>query len=263
MLARDTLDDALEQHRVVGGLERVGVQQVDLELADAVLGDRCVGRHALSLALVVDVTEEGAEVLEFIERQQRVGIETFAGIGRDRRAGGLFVRVDEVEFEFGGAHRLEPQFGIAADDCRQRLARIGKKRGDAVAEQPERNHGARAGGPVDRHGAPARGVADAVGVAGGEDHGIAHDVLAPYIHADDRQGHADAAFRHTVRLFDGNPLAAQDAVEVDHTSVKNFDLGVPVQPADDVAKVRCVGVHIWPHSGRHFIEYLAETMPRG
>ena len=45
---RDAADDALEQHGVVGGGRRIaGMMQVDLELADAHLGDDGAHRHVL------------------------------------------------------------------------------------------------------------------------------------------------------------------------------------------------------------------------
>ena len=151
VLARHALDDALEQHRIVGRPQGVrGVQQVDLELADAVFRHRGVRRHALLLALQIDVAEELAEILKLVERQDGVRIESLARIGRDRRHRRIRVRIDEVEFELGCNDRLQPEFGVAPHDVRQRLPRIAQKRRPRILKQPQRNHRAGPRRPVDR-----------------------------------------------------------------------------------------------------------------
>ena len=78
MLSGDALDDALEQHGVVGGLQRRGVQQIDLELPDAIFRDCGIGGHVLLLAGRIDFAEEVAEILDLVERKDGIGIEPLA-----------------------------------------------------------------------------------------------------------------------------------------------------------------------------------------
>lgn len=237
MLSGDALDDPLEQHGVVGGLQSIGMQQVDLKLANAVFGDGGVGRNVLFFALQVDVAEEFAKILQLVEREDGVGIEALAGIGRNGRNGGVRLRVDKIELEFGSGDGLEPKFGIAPDDASQRLARIAEEGGAGILEEPERHHGARACRPVDGQRTAAGSGADAVGVTAGKDHRVAHDILAPDVDADNGERHADAIFGDPACLFYGDALAAHDAVEVAYGGMQHFDLWVIGQPGDDIGVI--------------------------
>ena len=235
VLARHALDDAFEQHRVIRRRQRIGgMQQVDLELADAVFGDGGVGRHALLLALQVHIAEELAEILKLVERQDGIRIEPLAGIGRDRWLRGIRLRIDEVEFELRCHHRLQAMFRIAPQHLRQGLARVAEKRRAGIREQPQRDHGARPGRPVDRHGPAPGGAAYAIGVAAGEHHRVAHDILTPHVDADDGERHANAVLGNPAGLVDRDALAAHDAVEIAHGGVQHFDLGICRQPGDDI-----------------------------
>ncbi len=126
---------------------------------------------------------------------------------------------------------------------RQRLARIAQKRRLCILEQPERDHRAGARGPVDRQRAAPRGAADAVRVAAGKDHVVAHDILAPHIHAHDGKRHADAVLRHPLGLVDGDALAPQNAVEVAHRGVQHLDLRIIRKPGDNVLVCDRFGTH--------------------
>ncbi len=80
MLAGQAAHDPLEQHRVVGGAQRIiDMHQVDLELSDAVFGNGGVGGHALGCTGGIDLLEEAAEVIEFVDRQNAIGIKALAG----------------------------------------------------------------------------------------------------------------------------------------------------------------------------------------
>ena len=80
VLAGDAAHQALEQHRIVSRLKRVGdMQQVDFELAGAVFGNRRIGRDAMGGAGIINLVQEGVEMLQFIQRQRPVGIKPLAG----------------------------------------------------------------------------------------------------------------------------------------------------------------------------------------
>ena len=125
----------------------------------------------------------------------------------------------------------------------QGLARITKKRRAGVLEQPERDHGAGARGPVDGQGAAPGGAADAVGIAARKDQRIAHDILAPDVDADNGEWHANAAFGHAPGLIDGDAFAAQDAVQIADGGMQHFDLWIGRQPGDDVFVCDLIGTH--------------------
>ncbi len=137
VLAGDALDDTLEEDRIVRRLQGiVAVQQIDLELADAVLRDRRIRRNVLPRALPVDVGEELAEVVELVDRKDSVGIEPLAGIRRDRRDGAVRLRIYEVKFKLRRHHRAKAQFAIFAHDCREGLPRVGEKGSAVLYEEP-------------------------------------------------------------------------------------------------------------------------------
>ena len=69
-----------EQHRVVGRPQGVGdMVQIDLELADTIFGNGRVDGNALRPAGFVDVVDEEFEIVDLVDRQRRIGIETAPG----------------------------------------------------------------------------------------------------------------------------------------------------------------------------------------
>jgi hypothetical protein len=87
---RQPLDQHLEQPGVVGHLQHVvGMQQVDLELADPGLGYGGVGVDVHRLAGVIEIGEETVERIQRAQRQ-RVGpgpALARPGAGRDAQVG--------------------------------------------------------------------------------------------------------------------------------------------------------------------------------
>ncbi len=82
----DVLDQALEQHRVVAGLEGViDVVEVDLELRRCGFGDDGVGRDALGAGAVDDVLEALDVFVEVVDGVHLHRLRTFAGDRRARR----------------------------------------------------------------------------------------------------------------------------------------------------------------------------------
>ena len=119
----DVLDQALEQHRIVAGLHRVGdVMQVDLELRRCGFGDDGVGRDALGAGAVDDVLEALDVFVEVVDGVHLHRLRTLAG---DRRARRLrpavhVLLVDQVELQLEGGddgqfHLGEPGHHLAQD----------------------------------------------------------------------------------------------------------------------------------------------------
>ena len=76
---------ALEQERLVGEVQRIAVDQVDLHLRRPVLVDQRVDLDVLVLAELVDVVEQR---IELVDRRDAVRLP--AGLGRPERPTGGF-----------------------------------------------------------------------------------------------------------------------------------------------------------------------------
>ena len=147
VLARHLLGGVLEPGRVVGGFQRVGVHQVRLDLARAVLGlDALQSRECAQR-----VVQVGEQRIERVGVLQRVGVD----IVLERRA----VRVEQIELELdadlGGVaqrgkpcqHPLEHGAGIE----QRRAAVVRNDVGDDVADPgPPRQRPDRSRGPEPR-----------------------------------------------------------------------------------------------------------------
>ena len=244
VLARDTLDDALEEHGVIGRLQGiVAVQEVDLELADAILGDRRIRGYILALAFGIDVGNELAEIIEFVDGENGIGIQPLAGIGRDRRHGAVGLGIDQVEFHLRRHHGAQAELLVFAHDGGEGLARIGEEGLAILQEEPERHQGARPRRPGHRQDAAPGRPADTIHVARGEHMLAVDDVLAPDVDAHDRQGHADAAPQHLLGLADRYALAAHDAVEVADHGLDALDRAVFLQQGCQGVPIDAVGRH--------------------
>jgi hypothetical protein len=87
MVVGDVLDQALEQYRVVAGLDRVGdVVQVHFELRRGTFLDDGVGRDALLFRTFQNVLEAVDVFVEVVDQVDLSRVRTFAG---NRRARGL------------------------------------------------------------------------------------------------------------------------------------------------------------------------------
>ncbi len=99
---------ALEQEHLVGEIDGVTVQEVDLHLGGAGLVDQGIHLQLLGLAVVVHVLEDGIEFVDRIDAERlasRLGA-AVAAHRRHQRIVGVFVALDQIEFELGGHHRL-------------------------------------------------------------------------------------------------------------------------------------------------------------
>ena len=121
LLRGEVLDGGLEAERAVGGVERLGVREVDLPLAHAVLvrgtdrpevrvGD--LEQHAVEHAARIGVGADGVDVGRILDVARPA-----AG---DRRAG-----LQQVELELGAHHRREAELRESGDRALQRRARVG------------------------------------------------------------------------------------------------------------------------------------------
>ena len=116
---------ALEEERLVGEVERIAVQQVDLHLRGAVLVDQRVDLDVLVFAELVHVVEQR---IELVDRRDAVALA--AGLGaagaphrRLQWIVGVDVGLDQVELELGRHHRLPAARRIHLEDVAQHAAR--------------------------------------------------------------------------------------------------------------------------------------------
>ncbi len=214
------------------------MQQVDLELTDPVFGDGRVGGDVLLFALQIDVAEELAEILEFIQREDGVGVEALAGIGEMGGTAESASGSTQVEFEFGGGPAAG-ELGIAADNAGEGLARVREEGRVDVLEEPERDHGAGPGGPVDdRQRAPRPVVAQMPSVSPPEKTMGLPTMSFPHTSTPTIESGMRMLFLgDPAGLVDGDALAAHDAVEIADRRVEDLDLRVVGQPGDDVGVV--------------------------
>ena len=131
MVVGDVLDQALEQYRVVAGLDRVGhVVQVHFELRRGTFLDDGISRDALLFGTFQDVLEAVDIFVEVVDQVDLCRVRAFAG---DRRAGRLWAAVhvllvDQVELKLEGSADGQTEVVEFAYDLTQYFARIGEER---------------------------------------------------------------------------------------------------------------------------------------
>ncbi len=158
------LDHTLQHDRLVAGLQHIGpVAEHDFHLSRRVLRDQRLGRQALLVAPVIEVLEEGAEVIRVLEiiglimLRARLVDERARRYGLSRQRRGA---VHEEEFELDGAHGRHVEIGLeAVRHLLERVARIGV--GGAAVEVVDRSHILRGSFPATAHGGANRSLARA------------------------------------------------------------------------------------------------------
>ncbi|MNY33355.1 hypothetical protein D3C86_1676300 [compost metagenome] len=131
MVVGDVLDQALEQDRVVAGLDRVShVVQVHFELRRGTFLDDGVGRNALLFGTFQNVLEAVDVFVEVVDQVDLGRVRAFAG---DRRAWRLRTAVhvflvDQVELEFKCGANGQAQFVKLCNNLTEHFARIGEER---------------------------------------------------------------------------------------------------------------------------------------
>ena len=117
MLTRHATDDELEQRGVIGGFHGIRtVQQIDFKLPLPALGNRGVGGHVPSLARLIQIVGKALERFEQIDRIEAGVDHALAGTWDQRWLHLGELRVEQVEFELGGAHRRQPGLRAGAGD---------------------------------------------------------------------------------------------------------------------------------------------------
>ncbi len=99
---------ALEQEHLVGEIDGIPVQEVDLHLGGAGFVDQGIHLQLLGLAVVVHVLEDGVEFVDRIDAERLAGglRATVASHRRHQGIVGVFVAGHQVEFQLGRHHRL-------------------------------------------------------------------------------------------------------------------------------------------------------------
>ena len=210
--------------------QRIGdVPQVHLELADAVLGHRATDRQLLHGRRFIHAIEEHRHVLDRIERQiagaagwrtARQGADGNAAVWRP-------ARIDQVELELAGHHRMEPGGPALRHHVGENLARVEPQllaRGQ-VHHLAGRLRGRRRG---PRHALqesaqrPGNGVGITVRLAH-----AAGVVAEPAAVGDRRAGRVHHAVLEKLGAVGcRQALAGGVAVEVDDEGINRLDVGV-------------------------------------
>ncbi|MCY1171638.1 hypothetical protein D9M73_117560 [compost metagenome] len=130
MVVGDVLDQALEQDRVVAGLDRVShVVQVDFELRRGAFLDDGVGRNALLFGTFQNVLEAVDVFVEVVDQVDLSRVRTFAGNRRARRLRTTVhvLLVDQVELQFERGADGQAHFVELAHHIGQHFTRVGEE----------------------------------------------------------------------------------------------------------------------------------------
>ncbi len=230
MRASAALDRALEQGRLVGSQQRVGLMpQIDLELTRAVLGDQRVGRDALGAGRDLDRGEHRLQPLELVETQN-AGVRGRASRRRLARRHGPAIRtpgrLHQIEFQLDRNDRGEAALGEPAEDTCQHMPWIAEERAAVGLVHREHELGRRALRPGHRLEGPRHRAAEGVAIAGLLGIARRRHVVAPDIEGQHRSWHGQTTAEHLVQAGRRQTLATRDPVLVDHEQVGGRDLGV-------------------------------------
>ena len=126
----------LEEKRLVGQIQRIAVDQVDLHLRRPILVDERIDLDVLVLAELVDVIEQR---IELVDRRDAVRLPARLGATRapDRRPQRIvrvLVLLDEIELELRSHDRLPAALRIQLEHVAQHVAR---SHGDPAAVRIE------------------------------------------------------------------------------------------------------------------------------
>ena len=228
--AATPLHQALVAHALVDGLQGVAaVLQRDLELPGGVFGDRGAHRQALHLAGIVEIVEEGLQLLELQHAVdlRRLGAGTVGESRRLRTPVGVARAVEQVELQLHRHHRVQALGGERADRTLQHAARICDRGRHALLRMHRELHlRGRLPAPRLQHEAPGQWKGPAVGVAH-----VPHQAGFGHVLAVDRE--AEDARRQRAAVTVGRDqflavqqLAARHAVGVDQEGLDEAHLGV-------------------------------------
>ena len=134
VLQRRFARDPFEQEHLVGELERIAVQEVDLELAGAVFVRQRIRIDFHRFAIVVDVFDDRVEFVHRIDavRTTRAFFATRASDRRFERIVRIFVLLHEVELDLRRDDRLPAFVGVHLQDAFEHLPRRVRERHHAL-----------------------------------------------------------------------------------------------------------------------------------
>lgn len=129
MLERHFLEQVLEQECLVGQQQRIAVQQIDLELADAHFMHEGIARQAQCRHAGIDLTEERPQTVVGTDAERRMPIlaTTVQAKGRLEGLGRIGIGCKHEEFQLGRHHWRQAASGVPRDDFFE-LAPGGKTR---------------------------------------------------------------------------------------------------------------------------------------
>ncbi|MNV32194.1 hypothetical protein D3C71_1235240 [compost metagenome] len=217
MVVGNVLDQALEQDRVVAGLQWVGnMMQVDLELRRGAFLDDGVGGQALLLGRFEHVLQAVGIFVEVVDQVHLGRLRALAGNRRARRLRTAVevVLVDQVELQLERGADVQAQVVELAHHLAQHFPRVGKERLAVQLMHGHQQLGGRALLPRLVRQRAGNWIADPVGIADvqaktGALHGRAVDVQG-----EQRRGQVDALLVHLVQAGPLDALATYHAVHV-------------------------------------------------
>ena len=222
------LDDALEQHAVVGRGQRVvGVHQVDLVLAGREFGAHRRRGDVLRGTERGDLGEQLGEVVELGDAVNLQRIRAPPGARHDRHlrhAVGGALGVDQVELELDRDDRGQAVLGEALDDAGQNVARVGDEPAAVRLEGRHQHLTARPAGPGDRRQRAGHRLEHVIRVAVAEAAATRVAGAAGDVEQERRAGQQEPFAVELLGVGAAQPLAAQDARQVRDEGVDHRDV---------------------------------------
>ncbi|MNF56091.1 hypothetical protein D3C84_375710 [compost metagenome] len=217
MVVGDVLDQALEQDRVVAGLDRVGhVVQVHFELRRGAFLDDGVGRDALDLGAFEDVLQAVGILVQVVDQVDLGRLRTLAGDWGTRRLRTAVdvLLVDQVELQLEGCADGQAEGVELLHHLAQDLARVREERlaFDLVHGHQQLSGGAFLPGLVAE--GTGDGVTDTVRVADVQAEAGAFDGGTIDVEGEERCGEVNAFFVDFVETGTLDSLASYHSIHI-------------------------------------------------
>ncbi|MCY1228078.1 hypothetical protein D9M72_403740 [compost metagenome] len=261
MVVGDVLDQTLEQHRVVAGLQGVfDVVHVDFELGRGAFLDDGVGRDALDFGAFEDVLQAVGVFVQIVDQVHLGGLRTLAGNGRTRRLRTTVyvLLVDQVELQFECGADGQAEFIEFFHHTTQDLARVGEE-GFAFefvhGHQQLRGRALLPGFVAEGAG---DGIADAVCVADVQAQPGAFDGGTVDIESEDRSREVDAFFVDFGQAGAFDSLASHHSIHICDQQVDELDLRMFLK--EFVRFLKLNGTRGYRHDATPFLLKISITL---
>ena len=223
----------LQQDQVVGRLQNIlAVVQRQFVLARRIFGDQRLDWDALRLGAGIDVGKQRFHAVQMVDRVH-LGLAAHAPVENGARRLDATVRValvlEQEEFQFEGAGRMQPLRREGLNLARQSVARVRAHRLAVEMIHRQKHLAARRAGAVKRLQRARDRPGAQVAVAGIPDQAGFVDVLAGDVEAEDGDRHVAAALVDRQQLVAADDFSPANAVGVGEQDVEGLNVRMGIQ----------------------------------